>query len=75
MTMPDGCGLLIAVGLLLGFAFIFGTLVAGPAPAPVALRAEAWTPCEAPRPDVECWRSGHTIVCLPLTPEHPRNDQ
>ena len=35
----------------------------------------AWTPCEAPRPDVECWRSGHTIACLPLTPEHPRNDQ
>ena len=69
MTMPDGCGLLLAVGLLLGFAFIFGTLAAGPAPAPVALRAEAWIPCEAPRPDVECWRSGHTIVCLPLTPE------
>lgn len=75
MTAPDGCGLLIAVGALLAVAFLFGVLVAGPAPAPAALRAEPWTPCEAPRPDVACWRSGHTIVCLPLTPEHPGNNQ
>ena len=52
-----------------------GGLAFVPDLAPVALTAEAWTPCEAPRPDVACWRSGHTIVCLPLTPEHPGNNQ
>lgn len=39
-----------------------------PAPAPSALLPERWTPCEPPRPGVECWRSGHAVVCLPLTP-------
>ena len=29
------------------------------------LTAEVWTPCEPPRPDVTCWRSGHAVVCLP----------
>lgn len=39
-----------------------------PAPAPSALTAEVWKPCEPPRPGVECWRSGHAVVCLPLPP-------
>ena len=30
-----------------------------------ALTAEAWTPCDPPRPDVACWRSGQAVVCLP----------
>jgi hypothetical protein len=30
-----------------------------------ALTAEYWLPCEAPRPDVACWRSGQAVVCLP----------
>lgn len=34
-----------------------------------ALTPVSWTPCEAPRPDVACWRSGQAVVCLPLTPE------
>lgn len=42
-----------------------------PAPAPSALRAEGWTPCEPPRPGVECWRSGHAVVCLPPAEEKP----
>ena len=36
-----------------------------------ALVAEYWTPCEAPHPDVACWRSGQAIVCLPL----PHNEE
>jgi hypothetical protein len=75
MTMPDGCGLLIAVATALPVAFFFGVLTGSappraeaPDPAPAALRAEAWTPCDPPRPDVACWRSGHAVVCLPLTP-------
>jgi hypothetical protein len=38
-------------------------------PAPSALTTEVWTPCEPPRPGVECWRSGHAVVCLPPTEE------
>ena len=72
MTIPDGCGLLVAVGLLLTLSFFFGVLAGSapprteaPDPTPAALRAEVWTPCEAPRPGVECWRSGHAVVCIP----------
>jgi hypothetical protein len=41
---------------------------AEPGPQTPALTNMRWTPCEAPRPDVECWRSGQAVVCLPLTP-------
>ena len=37
----------------------------GELPSRRALTAEVWTPCEPPRPDVDCWRSGHAVVCLP----------
>jgi hypothetical protein len=38
------------------------------APARSALAPVSWTPCEAPRPDVECWHTGagQVIVCLPV---------
>ena len=66
----------LMVGLITGttfaIAFVAISLVTtgaeAPAPAPSALTAEGWTPCEPPRPDVECWRSGHDVVCLPLAP-------
>lgn len=34
-----------------------------------ALTPVSWTPCEAPRPDVECWHTGaaSVVVCLPLS--------
>ena len=55
-----------------GIAFVVVSMVTtraeAPDPAPSALTAEYWTPCEPPRPGVECWRSGHAVVCLPLTP-------
>jgi hypothetical protein len=42
------------------------------APQTSALVAEYWTPCEAPRPDVACWRSpSRAVVCLPL----PHNEE
>lgn len=66
----------LMVGLLTGTIFAIAFVVVSmvtkraeaPAPAPSALTAEVWTPCEPPRPGVECWRSGHAVVCLPLTP-------
>jgi hypothetical protein len=46
-----------------------GGLAFVPDLAPVALTPVRWTPCEAPRPDVECWHTGagQAVVCLPLS--------
>ena len=70
--MTDDQWLLLGTATVV-FAFLFGVLVGTPAPAPApsALTAEFWTPCEPPRPGVECWRSGHAVVCLPPTEEKP----
>ena len=65
--IESGMMLLSVVGLCLA-AFIFGMLVGAELPAKPetsARTAEVWTPCEPPRPGVECWRSGHAVVCLP----------
>lgn len=41
------------------------------APQASTLTPVSWTPCEAPRPDVECWHafavSQRVVVCLPLS--------
>ena len=65
--IESGMMLLSVVGLCLA-AFLFGVLVGSEPPAKPetsARTAEVWTPCEPPRPGVECWRSGHAVVCLP----------
>lgn len=72
--MTDDQWLLLGTATVV-FACLFGACVGTqsspelPAPAPSAPIARRWTPCEPPRPGVECWCSGHAVVCLPLTPE------
>lgn len=69
--MTDGCGLLLIVGVV-AVGIVIAALAhpsTAPAPASSAPTAEYWHPCEPPRSDVECWRSGHAVVCLPLTPK------
>lgn len=60
-------GIVVAAfgGALMGLALLHGVERADAPPAS-ALVAEHWTPCEPPRVDVECWRSGHAVVCLPV---------
>ena len=67
-----GVVLIAAVVTSIIVATLVQSVATEAAPAPSALITEYWTPCEAPRPDVECWRSGHTVVCLPLTPEETK---
>ncbi len=52
-----------AVALALDAAY--NSVSAEPGSQTSALTAEAWTPCDPPRPDVACWRSGQAVVCLP----------
>jgi hypothetical protein len=63
------CLTAISVAIMISVDSEQAAIVAKHAPAPVAITAVSWTPCEAPRPDVACWRSGQAVVCLPLTPE------
>ena len=61
------CITAVSVPLILS-AFFKQTDATEADPAPVALIAVYWTPCEAPRPDVACWRGGgRAVVCLPLS--------
>lgn len=69
----DGCGV-VAVGIIV--LFVVFVLLAYKAtheksnsvveqPTHVELNPEHWYPAVAPRGDVDCWRSGHSVVCLP----------
>ena len=63
------CLTVVSVAIMLSVDSEQAAIVAKHAAQTSALTAVSWTPCEAPRPDVACWRSGQAVVCLPLTPE------
>lgn len=55
----------VACFVLVGLALLRDG-VSGDALAAPPLTHEIWHPSEPPRSDVECWRSGHAVVCLPV---------
>ena len=65
--------LLAAVVTSIIVATLVQSVATEAAPQTSALISMHWTPCEPPRPGVECWRSGsgHAVVCLPL----PHNEE
>ena len=64
-------GVCLIAAVVLGVSAGQVAIVAKYAPQAPALAPVSWTPCEAPRPDVACWRSGQAVVCLPL----PHNEE
>lgn len=61
MSQEDRNGVML---LLLIVGFMTAVACMG-SPSAGELRSEIWSPTEAPRADVDCWRSGHSVVCLP----------
>ena len=62
------CLTVVSVAIMLSVDSEQAAIVAMHAPQTSALTPVRWTPCEAPRPDVECWHTGagQVIVCLPV---------
>jgi hypothetical protein len=63
-------GVCLIAAVVLGVSAGQVAIVAKHAPQTSALTPVSWTPCEAPRPDVECWHTAggaRVVVCLPLS--------